>query len=1274
MSSEIQRFCDAFNLSREILELRPSSDDVNSAEEKNRWLKEQLDQKCTQLRLLRYPIDGIPRPEPHAYPGLRPFRPVETEIFFGRDAEAEALRRSLSESQTVIVLGGSGSGKSSLVLAGVLPLLNRKPVEGRTGRWYYGIFRPGDRPIDQILDALAEPLKTLLLLSKGRAALQQFRDRDLDETLDKSIPRSVAYRKQFLSGKLRQFLKTKISDEKIDACVRDVDVRQETASVILSEIFNHWRCAPGSEDRGQSATGLIDAVSTFILFLEEIDAIFDALNDSYRAGAINFLLLADQFEEFFRPVTSDKVSNDPENMQKRAEVQQFVKLMEWTKSPESKAFSKLIIVGTLRSEELHRCAEFEGLAEIVNNGFYLLDRPSRDELTAATVEPAGMTLDGWDVPYHGGSGEKPFDSDFLQKIIADDKDKSQVELFQINSYRKYASSDKLTDRHQADLLPLFQHLLRITWRTAILRWDQDKPQHATVEYEKDISSWLREREDTALRVISHLTQPIPKEERAKTKQLELPDNILEKCFDICLTITIAESVIFDSLNDKRLDDFPKLESEIDEWIESSSQAQVTSQRRLRLNLIRATFVCLARKDDKGNLARNPTHADTILSAAGFEETPDNRALLDKTLKLLRLRNYITLGKEGKYDIGHEAMIRNSSLYRFWLDQTDEIEAALYTARMLVKRGQHPGISLHEMEESEKLFSSKEIYERLMLIFDPEAKIFSPVWLSSRIGESPEEQERLGEASVEDIEHVWQNVRRWRLGVGTEWKPRIWSEVLAAKLSSAPRASGKEISGTNSQIKIFTRRLGYGLLFVLSGWAGLLAYDWKTKSAEAEALGVFAVVSDQASKPPGRDAEFVKPILKGSAKKIKKLGDSVGSGALSMAKGGFNTAVRRHFSVSYLVKGRDDWEKSDGWPSLSCAILKPNNQAVSFQSQDQKRKLAYSEEAKRYVLTFNQEDAEIRRADSQPSSFSLPTDVDGFLCASPTLDYIVLWSNPKNSLPAVFPIAWLKSGNIEKGVISGQPWPAIAPPIPFMQSLVDLKEHDVKRVAAKVLFRKPWYHVTMKIRADDDNYVGLRFARGVLEPEIVSFRSLSKELAHADCKPSSESAEIYNCTNYVNVQVIRSPIGPANDVEKSCDLCNVKVIVRRLHDGHNIILAETPEFKSTRISKVYQIGDAVFLGRNEGDDDILKIDYDTDHLLDDLGDLPQASYSDEKVLKALKNNKTSSMCDAFECLEWENEPETVSREIMTRVMAFFSQVRAFLDNTAELIRAMVGAKG
>ncbi|MFI8930010.1 AAA family ATPase [Streptomyces sp. NPDC053474] len=86
------------------------------------------------------------------YPGLEPYGPGRAEVFFGREAETDEAVALLTEGRAagqrwVTVVGPSGSGKSSLIAAGVLPRL-------RHHRTVLGPLRPGTVPFLALAHAL----------------------------------------------------------------------------------------------------------------------------------------------------------------------------------------------------------------------------------------------------------------------------------------------------------------------------------------------------------------------------------------------------------------------------------------------------------------------------------------------------------------------------------------------------------------------------------------------------------------------------------------------------------------------------------------------------------------------------------------------------------------------------------------------------------------------------------------------------------------------------------------------------------------------------------------------------------------------------------------------------------------------------------------------------------------------------------------------------------------------------------------------------------------
>jgi Novel STAND NTPase 1 len=100
------------------------------------------------------------------FPGLRPFEANESFLFFGRDSQTEELLRRLASRRFLAVVGSSGSGKSSLVRAGLLPALFRGYLVGAGSRWRIATIRPGDAP----LASLAEGLAAALGLDESTAA------------------------------------------------------------------------------------------------------------------------------------------------------------------------------------------------------------------------------------------------------------------------------------------------------------------------------------------------------------------------------------------------------------------------------------------------------------------------------------------------------------------------------------------------------------------------------------------------------------------------------------------------------------------------------------------------------------------------------------------------------------------------------------------------------------------------------------------------------------------------------------------------------------------------------------------------------------------------------------------------------------------------------------------------------------------------------------------------------------------------------------------------
>jgi WD40 repeat protein/tRNA A-37 threonylcarbamoyl transferase component Bud32 len=152
----------------------------------------ELEGKVIDLQLAREQARALSGPATPArvaaegicpFKGLASFEPVDADYFFGRERLVAELVARLVGAGFLGIVGPSGSGKSSVLRAGLLPALAGGVLPGSEG-WRRLLLRPGERPLDELRrvlvsgakDPLAEALDALPANARLLLAVDQFEE------------------------------------------------------------------------------------------------------------------------------------------------------------------------------------------------------------------------------------------------------------------------------------------------------------------------------------------------------------------------------------------------------------------------------------------------------------------------------------------------------------------------------------------------------------------------------------------------------------------------------------------------------------------------------------------------------------------------------------------------------------------------------------------------------------------------------------------------------------------------------------------------------------------------------------------------------------------------------------------------------------------------------------------------------------------------------------------------------------------------------------------
>ncbi len=312
------------------------------------------------------------------YRGIKPFEERHSRFFFGRTALVEELSARLSKPgrSLTIVLGVSGSGKSSLVKAGLIPYLrNKQEKDSQAQKWYIlDPTRPGESPFTALARVIL-PLEDAKLLSQ----LNQIKG--LDEVFKaETEPKPKSERSQQEQQSENNSEETNADSTKLADCW--INFTPEGKLLLVVDYFKQLQELCPSKELTNLKNTIQEKVDLLAgslrkepRYLTQVIARWSRANPN-----IKLLLIIDQFEELITMAQEHQGKSDSD----QKEWQQFLSLLRRTLASHR---HRLHIVLTLRADFEPRFLD-SSLKAHWRKGRFPVRAMNSDELREAIEQPA----------------------------------------------------------------------------------------------------------------------------------------------------------------------------------------------------------------------------------------------------------------------------------------------------------------------------------------------------------------------------------------------------------------------------------------------------------------------------------------------------------------------------------------------------------------------------------------------------------------------------------------------------------------------------------------------------------------------------------------------------------------------------------------------------------------------------------------------------------------------------------------------------------------------